>query len=185
MACPLEDNKRIHECLDTALDLLTSWIRSSAFPTPEIQRVAMLSEYGDQTIRFEVPAITLTQDELEIFDGKIDHTPLGGRALLIRGNLSAIAGRLKVVSSKAKGTVFEIFVPAVDPIAEFALADRICRKLVSFDFTLKEFFLICKWTWKKTKEIKRKRLDGAALAPTFGITLSSENVEGIGVKIEK
>lgn len=163
----MSDTARFQNCLENALDLLATWVRSSAFPAPEIHRSLTFNEFGDQLIKIEVPALHLTSEELKIFGGKIDCSDLSGRALLIRGNLSAVAGRLGATSSREIGTVFEIFIPAVDPLKQFVQADQIHRKLLSLDFTLKEFFWMWRWVALNVRKIKKSNQCPSKSAPTI------------------
>jgi hypothetical protein len=156
----MKEPQDIEECIGKALDLLSDWIRTSVYPAPEVRRSVSVFDDGDQLIRLEVPELTLSAEDVDAFLGLIKKSPLLGRVVLIRGYLSAISGRLNVISSRKAGTRFDIFIPGLDPVKEFVMARTICQKLVSFDFSIKEFFGIWKWTRAESKRIKRRHAIG-------------------------
>jgi len=116
------------EILEKGLDNLAAWIRTSAYPSPEINRTFSLLQNGDlRNIVFNVPSLNLSEKELSLFN-KLNapdwKNPLFEEIFKAKCWFSSLGGTLEVSNVPEGGSKFEIKFKANELKEEIREVDR-------------------------------------------------------------
>ncbi|MBN1689289.1 MAG: hypothetical protein JW893_09320 [Candidatus Omnitrophica bacterium] len=103
----MESNNDSESCLVKGLDLIEAWIKAQGVLPSKINR-SMRPNKFNYVVRYEIPELLLTDDQIRSFDEFRPRDPIHELITMAKGKLSAEGGRIHAYRSVKGGSCIDV-----------------------------------------------------------------------------